>query len=152
MRVMFDTSVLVPSLAQNHPRHVQAVGWLDAVTDGRLVLVLTSHALAETYSVLTSIPLKPRLSPKTVWTALSMSVVNCATFVDLERRDYAAVIERLVASGVGGGLIYDGLIARAAERAGVDQLVTFNTSHFEMVWPQGRDRIVSPINTQPARR
>lgn len=152
MRVMFDTSVRVPCLAQNHPRHAQAVGWLDAVTEGRLSLVLTSHALAETYSVLTSLPLKPRLSPVTVWTALSASVLNRATFVDLGRQDYAAVIERLVALGLGGGLIYDALIARAAERAGVDQLVTFNTSHFEMVWPQGRDRIVSPTNTQPARR
>lgn len=149
---MFDTSVLVPALAQNHPRHAQAIGWLDAAREGRLELVLTSHALAETYSVLTSIPLKPRLSPATVWTALSVSVLNHAAFVDLGRQDYAVVIEGLVASGLGGGLIYDGLIARAAERAGVVQLVTFNTSHFEMVWPQGRDRIVSPLNTQPARR
>ncbi|HUQ67944.1 MAG TPA: hypothetical protein VM165_00385, partial [Planctomycetaceae bacterium] len=57
---------------------------------------------------------------------------------------YLRVLADLAARGLGGGVIYDALIAAAADIAGVDFLVTRNVKHFELVWPQGCGRIVSP--------
>lgn len=39
--------------------------------------------------------------------------------------------------GLSGSLIYDALIAHAAEKAGAEHLLTFNESHFRRVWPEG---------------
>lgn len=41
-------------------------------------------------------------------------------------------------------MIYDALIARAAEVARVDRLVTLNEAHFRRVWPEGVERITGP--------
>jgi len=46
--------------------------------------------------------------------------------------------------GLWGGSVYDALIARAAEKAVVEHLVTFNASHFRRVWPEGEPLLVTP--------
>jgi hypothetical protein len=44
---------------------------------------------------------------------------------------------------------YDAIIAKVAELAEVDQLVTLNELHFLKVWPAGVGKIVSPLSTTP---
>jgi len=46
--------------------------------------------------------------------------------------------------GLSGGIIYDALIARAAEKAGAERLLTFNESDFRRVWPEGASILLSP--------
>lgn len=43
-----------------------------------------------------------------------------------------------------GGILYDALIALAAETADVDLLLTYNIRHFRQVWPTAVDRIHIP--------
>jgi predicted nucleic acid-binding protein len=43
-----------------------------------------------------------------------------------------------------GGAVYDSLIARAAEKAGADRLLTLNPAHFHRVWPEGAAAILPP--------
>lgn len=35
MRVLFDTSVVVPALVGSHPRHARSLAWLAAVSRGK---------------------------------------------------------------------------------------------------------------------
>lgn len=57
--------------------------------------------------------------------------------VPLAQGDYLSTIRRISSMGLSGSLIYDALIAHAAEKAGAEHLLTFNESHFRRVWPEG---------------
>jgi hypothetical protein len=59
------------------------------------------------------------------------------------------MIEELVQVSVVGGAVYDAVIAKAAELANVDHLLTFNVSHFQRAWPSGASRVVSPMTLTP---
>jgi len=46
--------------------------------------------------------------------------------------------------GLAGGIIYDALIAKVAQKSRVGRLVTINVEDFRRVWPEGEDVIVAP--------
>ncbi len=52
MKVLLDTSVLIPALVPALPQHEKAAPHLESVHRGEAVLVISSHALAECYSSL----------------------------------------------------------------------------------------------------
>lgn len=116
---------------------------------GEFDLVLAAHSLAELHAVLTTLPVKPRISSRT---ALRLAEENQlrpppegkAEVVTLSVDDYLTVLESAAHSAQAGGIIYDALIARAAQRAKVDQLLTLNPDHFRRVWPAGADRVREP--------
>ena len=58
--------------------------------------------------------------------------------------DYLVLLRRLVELEVAGGAVYDGLIARVADKVGADRLLTLNLNHFRRVWPEGSAIISSP--------
>ena len=58
-------------------------------------------------------------------------------------------MDELSRRSVGGGLVYDAIIARAAALAQVDRLVMLNTDHFQQVWSGGSNQIASPLLVTP---
>lgn len=50
----------------------------------------------------------------------------------------------MVDLGLSGGVIYDAIIAKAANKSGVDHVLTFNIDDFTRVWPEGADRLIAP--------
>jgi predicted nucleic acid-binding protein len=46
--------------------------------------------------------------------------------------------------GLRGGSIYDALIAKSAQKAGADQILTFNYRDFMRVWPDGINYLIEP--------
>ncbi|MSQ93493.1 MAG: hypothetical protein EXR98_02930 [Gemmataceae bacterium] len=80
---------------------------------------------------------------------LTENVTSCATIVAMSGNDYAALMAELSQRGIAGGLVYDAIIARPAELAQVDQLVTLNDAHFQKVWPGGAKVIVTPLSVAP---
>lgn len=142
--MLFDTSVLVAALLGSHPSHAQAISWLKRAKSGEFELLVSTHTLAELYSVLSSLPVKPRIDPATAWRLIQENVEATAQLVSLTPEDYSHTIQRVADMGISGGVIYDAIIARAAEKADADQLLTLNRSHFERVWPAGRSRISAP--------
>lgn len=54
------------------------------------------------------------------------------------------MLRSTVERGLAGGVIYDALIARAAEQAGVERLVTLNESRFRRARPDLTGRITGP--------
>jgi predicted nucleic acid-binding protein len=137
VRVLFDTSVLVAALIQSHAHHDRSLPWLQRGQNGDITFLVAGHTLAELYSVLTTLPVRPRLSPSLAWRLVHENVETAAEIVTLTDADYLRTVERLAQRGMAGGIIYDALIARAAEKAEAERLLTWNEAHFRRVWPEG---------------
>lgn len=144
MRALFDTSVLVPAVVQAHSMHARALPWLMQARSKDLQLVLSCHSLAELYASLTRLPVSPRITPDRASKIIHDIVAAAIDIVPLSPEDYTSTIQRVSGMGLSGGIIYDALIACAAEKAGVERLVTFNASHFRQVWPEGESLLVIP--------
>jgi len=149
LNVLLDTSVVVPALVRSHPEHARCLPWVRRVHQGEVDLVLAAHSLAEVHAVLTSLPVRPRISPRTARRLIEENRLlpgpkGLATVVALDTGDYTAVLEAAAQNGIAGGAVYDALIAKAADLARVDHLVTLNLKDFRRVWPDGADRIREP--------
>jgi predicted nucleic acid-binding protein len=144
LKVHFDTSVLIAACVAAHPDHPRSVPWLERAKNGQLDLFVAAHSLAEMYAVLSSLPLKPRISPATARRLVRENAERPATVIALSTRDYGLVLQRIADLGLAGGLVYDALIAYAAEKAGIDRLLTLNVDHFRRAWPEAGNRLEAP--------
>ena len=101
-----DTSVAVPLLVRRHEEHEAVTRWW-----GGRDVVLSGHALVETYAVLTRLPGALRLSP-----ALAAHLIDRRFGVPLTLDPVtgARLPAILAARGVAGGAVYDALVALAA--------------------------------------
>lgn len=144
MKVLFDTSVLVAALVEAHPMHQRALPWMQRAKAGEITMVVASHSVAKLYAVLTALPVQPRITAALAWQLIHENIARAATVIALSWGDYRAVIKQLSGSGVVGGITYDALIARAAQKARATRLITLNPGDFERVWPEGRHVIATP--------
>ncbi|MEM1118611.1 MAG: VapC toxin family PIN domain ribonuclease, partial [Bacteroidota bacterium] len=110
--------------------------------DGTRQLVVSTHALAETFSTLTALPVTPRILPQKALRLIEESVLAVAEAVALDADDYRAVLSRLADLGLPSGAVYDALHVRAAEKARADELVTFNGRDFRRMPPADPCRLV----------
>ena len=105
-----DTSVAVPLLVRTHDAHVDVARWWS----GRDV-VLSGHAIAETYSVLTRLPNDIRLAPGDAARLLDERFGPPLLLGQRTAERLPRVLSRL---GVAGGAVYDALVALAAVEYG----------------------------------
>ncbi len=141
MKVLFDTSVIIPSLVKTHPSHGICLPWMIQVQSGQIQGYISTHGLAESYSVLTRLPIKPKPSVDQIAESL-FDLLNYFETVSLVQNDYRAVIQRLANRNLPGGVIFDALHAQAALKSNVDVLLTLNPKDFNRL---GED-IVSMVN------
>ncbi len=144
MRVLFDTSVLVAAMVTSHPSHPQAAPWLRRAKTGDEEFFVAAHTLAELYAVLTRLPTAPRISPAVALRLVEENVASRATVVALDASEYRRLLGRWAELGVAGGAVYDGLVARVAEKIRAERLLTLNLSHFRRVWPEGAALLAVP--------
>jgi predicted nucleic acid-binding protein len=149
MKVLLDSSTLIAGMLPDHVHHAVSHRWLSQAKAEAFDFVVSGHSVAEVYSVLTRLPRIPRIGPQEAWQLLQRNVTACAEVITLEPNDYVALVEDLSQRALGGGLVYDAIIAKAADLAQVDHLVTLNEVHFIKVWPAGASRIVSALNFAP---
>jgi predicted nucleic acid-binding protein len=111
-RVALDTSAAVPYLLASHDAHGAVRAHLAGAGP---VPVLTTHSLAETYSVLTRLPGDARLTADDARRLIEESFPADPLAVDptTARR----LPSELAAHGVTGGAVYDALVALAAAGA-----------------------------------
>lgn len=128
--ILLETSVLVPALVEDLPEHARAANALRDILADDDACVAT-HALAELYAVLTTLPTSPRITPGQAGQLVRRNVSSRMAVITLDESDYEAVLERATALGLSGGVVYDALHLRTAEKAGADRLVTFNRRDFE---------------------
>ncbi len=106
--------------------------------------MVAAHSLAELYAILTRLPLKPPIPPSMAWQMIQENVLAIFEVIPLSESDYRAVLEHLAQTGITGGVTYDALIAYAAIKAQVDQLLTLNEKDFRRVYPSLSEQIVAP--------
>ncbi|MEH2321044.1 type II toxin-antitoxin system VapC family toxin [Nostoc sp.] len=129
MKVLFDTSVLVPALIVNHTQYSVCFSKIKAAKSGQIQGFISTHSLAETYSVITRLPIQPRISPQQA----EMIIVDMSQYLEavpLLFNDYQTAIAQMATLNLPGGGIFDALIAQAALKAEVDALLTLNPNHF----------------------
>jgi len=129
VKALFDTSVIIAALLPKHPSHMPCFLKLQAAELSQIQGCLSTHSLAEIYSVMTRIPSQPRVSPKEAQLLLE-SCLRFLKVISLEAADYQIAIAQMVACGLPGGAIFDALIAQAAIKASADRLFTLNPGHF----------------------
>ncbi len=101
-----DTSVAIPLLVASHSAHERVHEWWS----GRAVS-LTGHASVETYSVLTRLPGRSRLTGEDAARLLAHRF--CAPLT-LSVQTQQRIPELFAGIGIAGGAVYDGLVALAA--------------------------------------
>src|SRR5437773_7330338 len=94
MSVVFDTSVLVAGLVEAHPAHRAAFPWIRRVQAGQLRGLMAVHSLAETYSVLTTLPHQPRIAADAALRLIRRSLRRFK-LVSLGARDYSATVRTM---------------------------------------------------------
>ena len=147
MKALLDTSALIAAMLPDHAHHAHALPWLAGAKAG--AFECSGHSLAELYAVLTRIPRTPAIGPDDACRLIRENVTSHARVHSLSGDDYALLIGELAQNRVSGGAVYDAVIARVAELAAVDYLVTLNVSDFQRVWPNHGGRVVSAQNHPP---
>jgi predicted nucleic acid-binding protein len=124
-----DSSCLVALVSPWHEHHPPTLRLVNELLGARTPLVAPAPALVETYSVLTRMPAPYRSPPRVVHAALS---ATCARWEipALSGREYSDLLGELAEAGLGGGRVYDAVIAACARKAGATRLLTWNAAHF----------------------
>ncbi len=127
---VFDTTVLVAGVLAIHPHHAANAQLLAAAAAVPGSCRCTTHAIAEAYRVLVSLPLVPRCTASHALALIRESLIPRLSPVALTAKDYDRALDVVSGSGLGGGAIYDALHLVAADRLGATGLVTANQKHF----------------------
>ena len=129
VKALFDSSVLIAAFLVTHPQHQACLPWLQQARTRQVKGYIATHSLAEVYSVLTRLPIRPRISPNLAQRLIRENLVKFE-IVPLTDEDYQMAIAQMVSLNLTGGSIYDVLIAQAAVKAKVNRLLTLNPNHF----------------------
>jgi len=101
-----DASVAVPLVMRAHEEHTGVAEWATDKT-----LCLSGHAAAETYSVLTRLPIGIRTSPSEAAQVIDATFVEVLT---LPTNVESSIHNELAYWGICGGAVYDALVGLAA--------------------------------------
>ena len=137
MRVLFDTSVLVPAVVDQLANHEAALDALLSYTGGEHAAYCSTHALAECYATLTALPLRRRVLPVEARQLVEESILERVTAVALIRDDYMDAVRRVSEGGFASGVVYDALHVRCAEQIPVDRILTYNVADLDRLRPAG---------------
>jgi predicted nucleic acid-binding protein len=153
-RFLIDTSCIIARLNVWHEHHAAASDEIERRLDAGEELIAAAHSLVESYSVLTRLPPRHRLTPDTARYLLDY---NFGTFeaVALDAAAYRALVRAAPERMIVGGRIYDALILACALAARADTLLTFNDRHFRPLAGDGIEIVVPqedpfPSDSQPA--
>jgi predicted nucleic acid-binding protein len=141
MREFFDTSVLVAVFLGTHPHHAPSIKRFAAAEPPHSACAI--HTLAEVYSALTALPVKPSIPPEQ-GLLFVQEVRNRLTPVSLNHEEYFATIEQAADRGLTSGRVYDALLLACAVKSKAQTIYTWNLKHFHTIAPHLADRIQTP--------
>ncbi len=145
MKVYVDTNILIAASVQAHPHHAQAFDLVSNVRDGLLQGCISTHGLAEFYSVLTRAPFSPRVHPAEAGRFLEDNIIPYFELVALSSDDYKEVLNASAKAGLVGGMVYDALHLQCARKVGCDRIYTLNVKDFRTLATDDlEDKISAP--------
>lgn len=130
MKVLFDSSVLIAAFVESHPKHKSSLSLLMKAKDKEFELFVSAHSILEIYSVLTSAPFKPKITPVLAKQIIEINIRRIAKIVYLADEDYFNIIENMSNSNYSGGIVYDAIIVECALNAKADEIITLNFKDF----------------------
>jgi len=139
-----DTSVLVAGCVRRHPHFNRARPLLGAARAGKDPYFISAHSVAETWSVLTRLPILPRINPAEARLILETNVLKYFSLIAVTPDMYAKAVTACVEHGMRGGAIYDALLLECARASGADRIYTFNIRDFRRLAPDLGDRLCVP--------
>jgi predicted nucleic acid-binding protein len=139
-----DSSVLVAACVEAHPHFSRAFPLLNDILAGKHKAYAARHSLAEVFSALTTMPVRPRISPADAASMIERNITGALKCVSSTATHYARALARCVATGHSGGVIYDALLLECARSCRAERIYTFNTRHFLALAPDLGSRIVAP--------
>ena len=122
--------------------HQKAYPWMKRATANEFELIVASHTIAELYAVLSTLPIKPRITPLIARKLINENIEPNSKIISLTPGEYKSVIKLISELGLAVGIIYDALIAMVAQKSKVERLLTLNIYHFNRAWPGG-EKIIS---------
>jgi predicted nucleic acid-binding protein len=131
MKIFLDTNVLVSAVIKQHVFHERSFAVFDSVLKGNNVGFMSSHSLAEMYSVLTKLPSPYRHTPEQALLSIEENVLKHFEAISLKPGLYAACLREAAGAGIQGGTIYDALLLKCAELADANRIYTLNLKHFQ---------------------
>lgn len=136
MKVFFDTSVLIAAFIRAHPKHENSLLWLQKVRKKAISGVISVHSLLELYSILTTLPLSPKIYPSLAADLIKENILTDFEIIKYSSADYIRLLDKLSEGNIIGGASYDGLILYAARKIKIDKILTLNVNDFIRVAPQ----------------
>ena len=132
-----DTSCIVALLSAGHEQHpATREGYIARRRRGEQP-VIPVHALLETYSVLTRSPAPLFVRPAQVREMFIENFHEVAEIPALTSKLCLETLDELAARAIGGGVVYDAVIAQSCADAGAKVLLTWNARDFLRVAVSG---------------
>lgn len=144
MAIVFDTSVLIAAFVESHPQHKIALPWVKRAKDGGIKWAVSAHTVVECYAVLTRLPLIPKISPSFAKLLIEENIEKSAQIVSLSATEYVALMKNVANLGLSGGIIYDAITVKAAQKIKAKGVLTFNVKDFQRLSLENPDFILSP--------
>jgi predicted nucleic acid-binding protein len=141
MKEFFDTSVLVAAFWGGHVHHVPSLKRFAAAEKKHSACGI--HSLAEVYSVMTALPVKPMIPPEQAFLFVE-EVRNRLALVSLSAEEYFVAIQTAASRGFTGGRIYDSLLLSCAAKCKAHAIYTWNLKHYQSLAPAIAPRIQTP--------
>ena len=135
MKAYLDTNVLIAASIDDHQHHLQAFDLVEAVKRGAMKGCISTHGLAEFYSVITRAPFVPRVHAAEANRFLEENILPYFELVELTREDYRSVIRSCADASLIGGLVFDALHLQSAVKSKCDRVYTFNVKDFRTLAP-----------------
>jgi predicted nucleic acid-binding protein len=132
-----DSSVIVAALLSWHERHNAAAKAVERALAGKGGIVVPSHALFESFAVMTRLPAPHRLAASDAFALLRDNFAS-AHIATLGARGVWPILQKLAQLGLAGGITYDAIILEAATAAGATELLTLNERDYDRLDPQLR--------------
>ena len=142
MSFLCDTAVLFAASDAAHRHHAASLKLVAGARPAHAFVA--AHSLAELYATLSATPAPRMRRVEQVLEAVEQAA-RVFTLVTLPKGDYLWVLRHLAAMGARSGMVYDALILKCAERAGVEIVYTWNMAHFRRIaWADMQERIREP--------
>ncbi len=129
MSVALDSSVLIAAVLGWHEHHPASYQEVERLAASDRAAIIPTHALLESYSVITRLPAPHRLSPNDARDLLDGSFRAWVTAPAPEQ--IWSLIGQIADAEMIGGAVYDALIVESALAAGATEIVTWNVNHFQ---------------------
>ena len=143
MKIGIDTNIFIAAIHKSHPNNLAASSWLNSVIINHDV-VMAQHSVLETYSVLTRLPPKWRLTSSEVVLLLRTNLKSQINIVHFPSKSFLGWIDKSALKNITGGQIYDSYIIKTLSAAKVDAIATFNIPHFSKLVDDVK--LINPLN------